>query len=212
VFAFALKTLLSDRGKLLTGLAGVVFSLVLVNVQGGLFLGLMRKASVLIDHCDADLWVGHRQIENIDFAHDIPEGWINRLRGLEGVERVEPYLVGKGVATLRDGGFEDVWVIGSDPATMMGTGWSFVAGSADDLRRPYAVSFDEIDAPPPICSPRWRPLAGFATFPLDTVHTFSSKPAAAPTSTSCSPRSAHRSRMLPFINPTISQACRRITG
>src|SRR5579872_3569195 len=137
---------MSDRGKLLTGLAGVIFSLVLVNVQGGLCLGLMRKASLLIDHCDADLWVGHRMIENVDFAHDIPEAWINRIRGIAGVDRVEPYLVGKGMATLPDGGFEDVWVIGSDPATMMGTGWSFVEGSADDLRRPDAVSFDDVDA------------------------------------------------------------------
>ena len=146
MFSFALKTLLSDRGKLLTGLGGVIFSLVLMNVQGGLFLGLMRKASVLIDHCDADLWVGHQMIENVDFAHDIPEAWINRLRGIDGVERVEPYIVGKGMATLPDGGYEDVWMIGSDPATMLGTGWSFVEGSADDLRRPDAVSFDETDA------------------------------------------------------------------
>jgi putative ABC transport system permease protein len=146
VQTFALKTLLSDRGKLLTGLAGVIFSLVLVNVQGGLFLGLMHKASVLIDHCDADLWIGHQGIENVDFAQDIPELWINRIRGIEGVERVEPYIVGKGIATLPDGGFEDVWVIGSDPASMMGTGWSFVAGSCEDLKRPDAVSFDDVDA------------------------------------------------------------------
>ena len=31
MLSFALKTLLADRGKLLTGLAGVVFSLVLMN-------------------------------------------------------------------------------------------------------------------------------------------------------------------------------------
>ena len=101
MFSFALKTLLCDRGKLLTGLAGVVFSLVLVNIQGGLYLGLMRKASVLIDHCDADLWVGQRKIENVDLARDIPEAWMNRLRGVPGVERVAPYIVGKGTATLR---------------------------------------------------------------------------------------------------------------
>lgn len=146
MFTFALKTLMSDRGKLLTGLAGVIFSLVLVNVQGGLCLGLMRKASLLIDHCDADLWVGHRMIENVDFAHDIPEAWINRIRGIAGVDRVDPYIVGKGMATLPDGGFEDVWVIGSDPASMLGTGWGFVEGSPDDLKRPNAVSFDDIDA------------------------------------------------------------------
>ena len=146
MFSFAIKTLLSERGKLLTGLAGVIFSLVLVNVQGGLYLGLMRKASVLVDHCEADLWVGHRMIENVDFAHDIPESWVNRVRGISGIARAEPYIVGKGMATLPDGGFEDVWVIGSDPTSMLGTGWGFVAGSPEDLKRPDALSFDEVDA------------------------------------------------------------------
>jgi putative ABC transport system permease protein len=145
VFPFALKTLLSDRGKLLTGLAGVVFSLVLMNVQGGLYLGLMQKASVLIDHCDADLWVGQRKIENVDLARDIPEAWMNRIRGVPGVASVAPYIVGKGTATLADGRMEDVWVVGSDRASMTGTAWRFVAGSAQDLKRPAAVSFDEVD-------------------------------------------------------------------
>ncbi len=146
MFAFALKTLLSDRGKLLAGLGGVMFSLVLVNVQGGLFLGLMRKASLLVDHCDADLWISHKMIENVDFAQDIPEVWINRIRGIAGIARVERYIIGKGLATLSDGGFEDVWVIGSERTTMSGTAWNFAEGSADDLRRPDGVSFDEFDA------------------------------------------------------------------
>jgi putative ABC transport system permease protein len=146
VVSFSLKTLLADRGKLLTGLAGVIFSLVLMNVQGGLFAGLMHKASVLIDDCDADIWVGHRMLENVDFAHDIPSIWQNRIRGLPGVDRVDEYIVGKGMATLPDGGFEDVWIVGSDPATMRGSGWAFASGSRDDLRRPHAVSLDVVDA------------------------------------------------------------------
>lgn len=146
MFAFALKTLLSDRGKLLTGLAGVIFSLVLMNVQGGLFIGLMRKASVLIDGCDADIWIAHRNLENVDFAHDIPKLWQNRIRGLPDIERVDEYIVGKGMATLADGGYEDVWIVGSDPATMRGSAWEFEAGSRDDLRRPHAVSIDTVDS------------------------------------------------------------------
>lgn len=146
MLSFALKTLISDRGKLLTGLAGVVFSFVLMNIQGGLFVGLMSKASVLIDDCDADLWVGHRLLENVDFAHDIPTLWQNRIRGLPGIERVDEYVVGKGLATLADGGYEDVWIVGSDPATMRGSAWTFAAGSRDDLRRPHAISLDVVDA------------------------------------------------------------------
>jgi len=146
MLSFALKTLVSDRAKMLTGLAGVVFSLVLVSVQGGLYLGLMRKASVLIDHCDADVWVGHRMVENVDLAREIPEAWSNRLRSLPDVECVKPYIVGKGTASLAGGHMEDVWIIGSDPASMLGTAWGFVEGSADDLKRPEGVSFDEVDA------------------------------------------------------------------
>src|SRR5689334_16911068 len=115
MFDFALKTLTADGSKLLAALAGVVFSLVLVNLQGGLYLGLMRKASLLVDHCDADLWVTHKQIENVDLAREIPDVWRQRLRGLPGVEEVEPYIVGKGTTSLSNGHMEDVWVIGSNP-------------------------------------------------------------------------------------------------
>ena len=52
----AIRTLIYDRGKLIAALVGVIFSVVLVNVQGGLFIGLMSKASLLIDQGDADIW------------------------------------------------------------------------------------------------------------------------------------------------------------
>lgn len=145
VISFALKTLISDSGKLLIGLAGVVFSVVLISVQGGLYLGLVHKASVLIDHCDADVWIGHHKVENVDLARDIPEIWGNRVRGIPGVESVAPYLVGKGTAALAGGHMEDVWIIGSDPVSLRGTAWSFREGSPEELRRPHAVSFDEVD-------------------------------------------------------------------
>lgn len=143
---FALKTLLTDRGKALAALLGVVFSLVLVDIQGGLYFGLIGKASLLTDRCRADLWIGHRHVENVDFANSIPVQRINRIRGLPGVAAAEPYIVGKGLATLRDGGYEDVWVIGADAGSMLGTPESFVAGSRHALQRPDAISIDELDA------------------------------------------------------------------
>ena len=74
----AIQTLMHDRGKLLAALVGVIFSVVLVNIQGGLFIGLMSKASLLIDHSDADIWIGHKGMHNLDFAHPIPVRWILR--------------------------------------------------------------------------------------------------------------------------------------
>lgn len=143
---FALKTLVADRGKLLTALVGVIFSLVLVNVQGGLFLGLIRKASLLVDHCAADIWVGHRGLENADFPDELPETWLQRIRGLADVARAEPYIVRPGVMSLPNGEYEQVWVIGSEPGSMLGAAWSFTEGSLGDLKRPHAISIEAVEA------------------------------------------------------------------
>jgi putative ABC transport system permease protein len=146
MLSLAIGILFSERGKATTAIVGVVFSVVLVNVQGGLYLGLIRKASVLTEGCEADLWVAHRGVENVDFSYEIPVHWLGRVRGVPGVVEAEPYIVSKAVASLADGGFEDVWILGADANSMLGGGWSFVEGDRHDLRRPDGVSFDELDA------------------------------------------------------------------
>src|SRR4030042_4645832 len=103
MWSIALKTLVADRGKLLTALVGVVFSIVLVNVQGGLFLGFVTKAGLLIDNGRADIWVGHRKMHNVDFPRDIPRRWVHRIRAIPGVKRAESYLVGFSDMTLPRG-------------------------------------------------------------------------------------------------------------
>ncbi|MFQ5731042.1 MAG: ABC transporter permease [Planctomycetaceae bacterium] len=146
MFAFALKTLLSDRGKLITALIGVVFSLILVCVQGGLYSGLMQKASLLVDECNADIWVCHRHIELVDLPKSIPTLWRNRIRGLEGVEQAEPYIVGNAYASLPNSQYENVWIMGSDPTTKLGGGWAFVEGDHTRLLRPHGITVDALDA------------------------------------------------------------------
>src|SRR5947209_7998419 len=105
MWLLAIKAMLADRGKLLSSLLGVSFAVVLVNLQGGLLLGLIHKASLLVDYGQADIWVGHRHMNNVDMGTFIPERWVNRVRGVDGVERAEPYLVANGQATMPDGRF-----------------------------------------------------------------------------------------------------------
>lgn len=145
MWIIAVKTLLADRGKLLTALVGVIFSVVLVNVQGGLFLGLLRQVSLLVDHSNADIWVGHRRIHNVDFPEDIPRRWIHRLRGIPGVKRAEPYLIGFSSMALPDGGFESIVVVGSDPASLLGTAWVLEKGRIEDLLQPDGIIVDVYD-------------------------------------------------------------------
>ncbi len=143
--SFAIKTLLADRRKLLIALTGVVFSLVLVNIQGGMFLGMIRKSTLLIDYGEADIWVGHQGVQNTDITAEIPAAWIHRIRGVAGVERAEPYIVAMGMLELSEGGFEGVLVVGSDPASRLGGAWAFAQGDADFLDAPNAITIDRLD-------------------------------------------------------------------
>jgi putative ABC transport system permease protein len=146
MWRLAIKAMLADRGKLATSLLGVSFSVVLINLQGGLLFGLILKASLLVDYGQADLWVGHRHMSNVDIGTFIPERWIHRIRGVEGVERADPYVVMFGQATMPDGKFENVIVVGSEPSSLLGNAWAMAEGDPRAIRHPDGVLVDACDA------------------------------------------------------------------
>ncbi len=145
MWPIAFKTLIADRGKLATALVGVVFSIVLVNIQGGLFVGLIRKASLLVDQGLADVWVGHKQMHNVDFPKEIPRQWVHRIRGVPGVAAAEPYIIGFSTMSLPSGGFEGVVVVGSDRASLLGGAWNLVQGEPDSILQPRGIVVDECE-------------------------------------------------------------------
>lgn len=142
MWSIALRTLIADRGKLGAAMVGVVFSVVLVNVQGGLFIGLLGKVALLVDAGEADIWVGHKRVHNIDFPLDIPKRWMYRVRAVPGVAAAAPYMIGYGNMTLPSGGFEGVVIVGSDRKTLLGNAWSMDQGQAADVRQTEGVIVD----------------------------------------------------------------------
>ena len=145
MWPIALETLIADRGKLVTALVGVVFSIVLVNVQGGLFLGLIGRAGLLVEHGQADIWVGHKKMHNVDFPRDIPRRWIQRVRTIPGVKRAEPHLVGWADMTLPSGGWENVVVVGVDRASLLGNVWNMTQGRAESILQTDGIIVDETE-------------------------------------------------------------------
>jgi putative ABC transport system permease protein len=146
MWLLALKAMLADRGRLLTSLLGVSFSVVLVNLQGGLLLGMLQKASLLVDYGRADIWVGHRHMNNVDIGTFIPDRWVHRIRGLAGVERAEPYVVMFGQMTMSDGKFENVVVVGSRAGTLLGNAWVMADGDPRAVRAPDGILVDVLDS------------------------------------------------------------------
>jgi putative ABC transport system permease protein len=141
----AYRTLFHDRGKLVAGLVGVIFSVVLVNIQGGLFFGLIGKASMLVDRSQADIWIGHRGMHNVDFAHPIPERWRYVVAGIRGVAEVQPLRVEFGEMDLPGGGFENVVLVGVPRETRLGRAYNLVEGRDDALQRRDGIIVDQCD-------------------------------------------------------------------
>src|SRR5689334_6300967 len=139
MWLLALKAMLADRGKLVTSLLGVAFSVVLINLQVGLLRGLIQKASLLVDYGQADIWVGHKHMDNVDTGTFVPERWVVRIRGVEGVERADPYIVGFGQMKMPDGRSENILVVGCEPASPMGKAWSLAEGNSDPALHPDGI-------------------------------------------------------------------------
>src|SRR5260221_10363135 len=57
IYRLASRNLLHDRLRFVATVVGIVFSIVLVTVQLGLYLGFGRIVTTMIDHASADLWI-----------------------------------------------------------------------------------------------------------------------------------------------------------
>lgn len=128
-------------------LLGLTFTLVLVNVQGGLFIGLIRKVSLMVDYGDADIWIGHRAMHNVDFAEDIPAAWVNRIRAVPGVAHAASYIIGWSSMSVPGGGREAVVVVGTEPPELLGNAWNVTHGRPEDVLRPDGVTVDVWELP-----------------------------------------------------------------
>ena len=131
----ALKNLLHDKLRSAMTIAGVAFAVTLVFVQVGLFMGILDNASVTIDHLEADLWVTSRNTPNVDFAHGFPQGMVQRVRSVPGVDRADNLLVQFLNLSLPNGAEEGMLVYGLEDFTRWGIPWNLESGELTDLRR-----------------------------------------------------------------------------
>lgn len=142
----ALKMISSQRTRLATALMGVVFALMLVNIQAGLFIGLLDKAGLLVDEAGADLWIGHKQMNNVDFPRDIPREWEHIPKRDPDVLWSQGCSIGPGQMTMPNGRFEMVLVVGFHRDHYRNHGMSCVEGSPGEMLQPDAVAIDQCEA------------------------------------------------------------------
>lgn len=141
----ARRNLFHDKVRLSVTLTGIVFAVVLMVVELGLFAGFSTTTTGLIDHCRADLWVMSKHVPYVELGVPFRERRVYQVRAVSGVLSAEN-LVNRWAGWKRpDGRRESVQIVGIDWRSSLFGPWNLVPGTQqDDLATPHGVIVDEL--------------------------------------------------------------------
>jgi putative ABC transport system permease protein len=140
----AWKNLFHDKVRLIVTLTGIVFALVLIAVQFGMFLGFLDTSANVVEHNTADLWLSAPGIPHVNGGSPIAESKRWKALQVPEIAQAVNYIVFFLNWKLPTGSFETVQVAGFDLDSGLGGPWDVVEGRIDDLRGQDTVFIDAL--------------------------------------------------------------------
>lgn len=142
VVKLAYRNLFHDRLSFFVTVVGILFSVVLVAVQSGIYLGSANKIATIIDAAPADLWIVPLGTK----SYDDPSFLAGRERYLAlsapGVENSEDMLVSFARWRKPRGGETTVLLIGTAGDSPKALPANIIDGSREALEAPNTVAID----------------------------------------------------------------------
>jgi putative ABC transport system permease protein len=142
VFTIAFRNLFHDRLRFIATVIGIVFSIVLVTVQMGLYLGFGRMVTTMIDHASADLWVMPKGTKCFEDPSLLNLRDRYRALSINGVAEAIALVIGFADWRMPGGEMTPVFVVGSDLRSGGLEPWNLVEGKIEALSTPKAVAVD----------------------------------------------------------------------
>jgi putative ABC transport system permease protein len=143
IFRLSRRNLFHDRLRFVATVIGIVFSIVLVTVQMGLFLGFDRMVTTMIDHSPADLWIVPLGTKCFEDPSLVDERERFRALSIPGVMEALPMVIGFAQWRLPSSGTTPVFIVSSDVRAGGLHPWNLVEGSLADLAVPGTVAVDK---------------------------------------------------------------------
>jgi putative ABC transport system permease protein len=143
IFKLALRNLFHDRLRFIATVIGIVFSIVLVTVQMGLYLGFERMVTTMIDHASADLWIVPRGTKCFEDPSLLAARNQFRVRAIDGVVDAMPIVIGFADWRMPSGTTTPVFVIGSNIKSKGLLPWNVIDGDLEALSTPNAIAVDK---------------------------------------------------------------------
>jgi len=143
ILKLASRNLLQDRLRFVATIIGIVFSIVLVTIQLGLYLSFDRMVTTMIDHAPADLWIVPLGTKCFEDPSLLDEHDQTRALSVQGVTEAVPVVIGFTQWTVPSGGTTPVFIVGSNPGAAGLRPWNVVDGNLDALAAPHAIAIDK---------------------------------------------------------------------
>jgi putative ABC transport system permease protein len=143
VFTLAFRNLFHDRLRLIATVIGIVFSIVLVMVQMGLYFGFGRMVTTMIDNASADLWVMPKGTKCFEDPSLLDSRDRNRALSVPSVAEAIPLVIGFADWRTPAGSSTPVFVVGSDLRSGGLEPWNLVEGRLESLSTPNSVAVDK---------------------------------------------------------------------
>lgn len=142
--SIAISHLLHDKVRFAVTVVGVVFAVVLVSVQVGLFIGFALTTSNVIDNSNADLWIASKNVDHLEVGVPFAEGKRYQAMGTPGVLSVEKYIVQFVDWKRPDGAVQRAQLVGYDLQGGLGGPWNVDTGNPGTLTAADTVFVDQL--------------------------------------------------------------------
>lgn len=144
IFTIARQNLFHDKVRLCVTLTGVVFAVVLITIQVGIFLGFTRTIAAVIDNSGADVWVTSRGVKNFDIALPLDEQKYYQVLSSPGIEEAAKFIVRFADWKKPNGFQESIEIVGFETDKGLGGPWNYVTGSDAMLDLKDAIIVDQL--------------------------------------------------------------------
>lgn len=129
----ASRNLFHDRLRFVATIVGIVFSVVLVMIQMGLFLGFGHMVSTMIDHTSADLWIVPKGAKCFEDPSLLDLKLRDRVAAINGVAAAVPLVIGFSDWRLDSGEMTPVFIVGVDTHDNVLQPWNVADGNVQAL-------------------------------------------------------------------------------
>lgn len=142
ILTLAMRNLFHDRIRLGVTLIGILFAVVLVAVQLGLYAGTSKMIISMVDKANAQLWIVPYGADSFEGSGVLTGGERHAALSTPGVARAVPVAAGFSKWQRPGGGEQLCVIVGTDADDGGLAPWNIVAGSNDALKLPDGVAID----------------------------------------------------------------------